>query len=120
MITIQLISLPFYAYHGVYDEEKKIGVEYEVNVQVGYQEKSNPVFHINETINYVSLYELIKKHMQQPQQLLETIATLFAADVFALFTEAEKVSITIIKKNPPITAFRGSVAVQYETTRSHL
>ncbi len=118
MLTIQLLHLSFYSYHGIYEEEKKLGAEYEVNISISHQEENIPILHINETIDYVSVYELIKKHMQQPRQLLETIATTFAEDVFVLFNEAEEVTITIIKKHPPVVAFEGSVAVSYSAKRN--
>jgi dihydroneopterin aldolase len=118
MITVQLLSLQFYAYHGVFEEEKKIGADYEVSVSVSHQEKKIPVLHLSETINYVSVYELIKQHMQQPRQLLETVATTFTQDVFARFSEADEVGITIIKKHPPIATFEGSVAVNYTRKRN--
>lgn len=118
MLTIQLLNLPFYAFHGIFEEEKKIGAEYEVNIAVSYQEKKIPLLHINETIDYVSLYELIKQHMQQPRQLLETIATMFAEDVLARFAEAQEISVTIIKKHPPVIGFQGCVAVTYLAKRN--
>ena len=117
MLTIQLRSLSFYAYHGIYEEEKILGAEYEVDVSVTHQEKRIPVLHISETINYVSIYELVKKHMSEPRPLLETVATTLAQDVFNSFTEVEQLSITIVKKHPPIVAFQGSVAVTYEAKR---
>lgn len=117
MLTIQLLNLSFFAYHGIHEEEKKWGGEFEVTVTVGHQPKANPVLHINETINYVSVYELLKQHMQQPRALLETVATTFAKDVFEQFAEAEELSITIIKKHPPIAAFEGSVGVSYTAKR---
>ena len=117
MLTIQLLNLSFYAYHGIHEEENKLGAEYEVNVSVKHQEKKIPVLHINETIDYTSVYGLLKQHMMQSRALLETIATTFVNDVFAQFAEAEEVSITIIKKHPPIAAFEGSVAVSYTAKR---
>ena len=117
VLTIQLLNLSFYAYHGIHEEEKKRGGEFEVNVTVSHQPKINPVLHINETIDYVSVYQLLKKHMMQPRLLLETVATTFANDLFAQFAEAEELSITIIKKHPPIAAFEGSVGVSYTAKR---
>ena len=117
MLIIQLRSLSFYAYHGVYQEEKQLGAEYEVDVSVHHQEKKIPVLHLSETINYVSVYELVKKHMNEPRHLLETVATTLAQDVFDTFAEVEKLSITIVKKKPPIAAFQGSVAVTYKAKR---
>ena len=117
MLTIQLLNLNFYAYHGIDEEEKKWGAEFEVTVTVSHQPKKKPVLHINETIDYVSVYGLLKKHMENSRPLLETVATTFASDVFASFAQAEELSITIIKKHPPIAAFEGSVAVSYTAKR---
>ena len=114
MITIQLLRLPFYAYHGVYEEEKKLGGEYEVTALVRYTEAKMPVLHISETFDYVSVYNLIKQHMQQPRALLETVATTLAQDIFSTFGEVEEVSVEIIKKHPPVPNFEGSVGVKWE------
>lgn len=119
MLTIHLQNLQFYAFHGVFEEEKKSGAAYEVNVSVSHPEKNIPVLHLNETIDYTSVYELVKKAMQQPRELLETVATSLAADIFTTFGQAEKISITIIKKHPPIIAFEGSVAVTYTAERNN-
>lgn len=118
MLTIQLLHLPFYAYHGVYEEEKKLGGEYEVTALIRYTETKMPVLHITETIDYVSVYNLIKQHMQQPRALLETIATTLATDIFSSFAEAEEVSIEIIKKHPPVPNFEGSVGVKWKGKRN--
>ena len=117
MLIIQLLNLPFYAYHGVYEEEKKTGACFEVTVLLSYTEKKIPVLLLSETINYVSVYEVVKKHMQQPQQLLETVATLLAEDLLVTFSVAEKADVTIVKKHPPIVGFEGSVAVNFTTQR---
>ena len=117
MLTIQLLNLSFFAYHGIHEEEKKWGGEFEVTVTISHQPTKNPVVHINETIDYVSVYKLLKQHMENPRSLLETVVTTFANDVFAHFSQAEELSITIIKKHPPIAAFEGSVAVSYTAKR---
>lgn len=118
MLTIQLLSLPFYAYHGVYEEEKKLGGEYEVTVLVRYTEAKMPVLHINEAVDYVSVYNLVKQHMQHPRALLETVATTLAQDIFSAFAEVEEVSVEIIKKHPPVPHFEGSVGVKWEGKRN--
>ncbi len=118
MLTIQLLNLPFYSYHGVYDEEKKLGGAYEVTVLVRYTETTIPVLHITETIDYVAVYNLIKQRMQQPRALLETVATTLAGDIFSTFTEVEEVCVEIIKKHPPIPNFEGSIGVKWEGKRT--
>ena len=39
MLTIQLNNLIFHAYHGLYEEEKIIGNDFEVNLEVKFHEQ---------------------------------------------------------------------------------
>lgn len=117
MLTIHLTNLQFYAYHGLYEEETAIGARYEVNVSVSHYEAKFPVLHIDETIDYTAVYDLIKKHMQHPRHLLEAVATTLAKDILDTFGLADEVSVSIKKIAPPIVGFRGSVGVQYTTKR---
>ena len=117
MLTIELSHLKFHSYHGVYEEEKTTGGDFEVNMVVHFQPENIPVLHLNETIDYTSLYELIKERMDHPTPLLETIATELAHDVLNKFNRIEEISISIKKLNPPIPFFNGSVAAAYTTKR---
>jgi dihydroneopterin aldolase len=117
MLKIHLTGLQFYAHHGLYEEETAIGGKYEVNVSVSHRETKVPVLHINETIDYTAVYDLIKKHMLRPRHLLEAVATTLAKDILDSFTLADEVSVAIKKVTPPIVGFQGSVAVCYTTRR---
>ena len=117
MLTIHLTNLQFYAYHGLYEEETTIGGKYEVNVSVSHGETKMPVLHINETIDYTAVYELIKKHMLKPRHLLEAVATTLAKDILDTFVLADEVSVSIKKITPPIINFQGSVSVHYTAKR---
>lgn len=117
MLTIHLTNLIFHAYHGLYDEEKKIGAKYEVNVSVSHFPKEIPVKHIDETIDYTAIYALVKKRMLQPTPLIETIATTLSQDIFHSFSLAEEVSVFIKKINPPMIGFQGSASVHFSAQR---
>lgn len=118
MLTIRLSGLSFHAYHGIYEEEKLIGGEYEVNASVFYNPKQTPVRHISEVVDYTSIYSLIKKRMDLPTPLLETVATEIAGDILTYFLEVEEVIVEIKKINPPIVGFQGSVSVVYDLKRN--
>ncbi len=120
MLTLQLTGLQFYAYHGFYEEEKKLGGEFIVDVTVMHHPIKIPVKHLNETIDYTSLYQLVKEYMQQPTALLETIATTIAHEILTKFSQAEEVKISINKIHPPIIAFEGQVAVSCSVKRDNL
>lgn len=110
MFTIQLNNLRFFAHHGFYAEEKVLGNEFEVDaaVTIAAEEK---ILHLSQTINYVVIYEMIKKRMGIPTQLLETLAQELIEEIYLHDKRIESISITIKKLHPPIENFSGSVGV---------
>lgn len=112
MLTIELSKLLFHAHHGLYKEEKKLGGAFEVNVTVLHIPTKYPVLHIEETIDYTAVYNIVRKKMEEPTPLLETVITAIADEILKQFTHAMEVSVSITKLNPPIIAFRGSVGVK--------
>ncbi len=119
MLTIELKNLRFHAYHGLYKEEKVLGAEFELDVTVLHYPNAIPILHIQDTIDYTLIYEIVKKNMQQPAELLETLATRIAYEVFSQFSHVEQVNIYIRKINPPIAAFRGSLGVRYTLNKEN-
>ena len=120
MLSIQLQSLQFHAYHGFYEEELIIGNDFELNLTVTYQPMEEiQGATIDNIINYVSLYALVKERMQQPTALLETIAMDIARQILSEFSAAEEVNISIHKLHPPILNFEGKVGVSYCERRAN-
>ena len=95
-----------------------MGDEYEVNVIVKYQPASDVISSLDETVNYVSLYEIVKKRMQQPTALLETISMEIVAEFMAQFSMIEEAEISITKLHPPMVNFQGSVGVTHSKKRN--
>lgn len=117
MLVIHLQKLLFYSYHGVHEEEKILGGNFEVNLSVKHRPSSLPIKHLEETVDYVSLYSLVKKRMEQPTELLETLVTELAYQIIEQFVKVEEVEISITKLHPPIVAFQGAVGVSFTLKR---
>jgi dihydroneopterin aldolase len=113
MITINLQNLQFHSYHGIHEEEKILGNNYEVNALVEFQESQNVIAHLNETIDYSRLYDIIQKRMNIPCPLLETLVMETGLAIKNEFSQIKAVSLTITKKNPPISGLRGDVSVSW-------
>jgi len=111
--TIELKSVIFFAFHGLHDEERKTGNEYEVDLAVKFNTEGKKITKIDETINYVKLFEIVKLEMQEPRNLLETVAISITDKIQGQFSQVKEVEVRINKKNPPIVNFSGSVAVLY-------
>lgn len=112
-MTITLSGLRFHAFHGLYPEEEKTGNEFEVNLAVDYTPPAEIINAIEDTVNYVSLYEIIKNAMQQPRHLLETLAMEIAEKIHQDFPQITSIEITIQKLHPPVEKFTGNVGVRY-------
>ncbi len=117
MFSIHLHQLQIHAYHGLYEEEKVLGNDFIIDLTVTYRPAGLPVQELEQTINYVSLYELVKKHMQVATPLLETVISNIAIDILAQFPLSEEVNISIVKMYPPIAQFTGATGVSLSLNR---
>ncbi len=114
MIKISLHQLKFHAFHGLYEEEKEIGNEFEVNLDAWFNETADPITHLNQTINYAVLYKLVKDRMNIPEPLLETIAMDIAQQSKAHFPVITEINVSVRKIKPPMLNFQGQTEVTFQ------
>jgi len=101
--TISLKGLEFYAYHGFYSEEQKIGNRYGVDISVDYDiEKAGHEDNLLETLNYESLAKIAQMVMATPSRLLENIAIQITDIIKNRFPESLEVVVSVRKFNPPL------------------
>jgi len=99
--TVKLQALQFYAYHGFYKEEQKIGNQFIIDAQV--ELKSFDAFddNIHDTVNYEDIYAICKEEMDNTQKLIETVAF----NIICKVKDLDNVTggeIAISKLNPKI------------------
>jgi dihydroneopterin aldolase len=100
---IALVDLEFYAYHGFYEEERKTGNRFSVDVKVEtFMEEDRDFKELGNTVNYEELYEIVKEHMLVPALLLEEIAHKILQSIFTKWEQSVTVSVSISKFTPPI------------------
>lgn len=114
---IYLNDVVFLGYHGLYAEEKKLGNTYIVNVQIDFTPTTHMVDQLDQTIDYVQVYALVKKWMDIPTSLLETLVCKIADDILLSHPIADKVFVKITKVHMPIPQFDGNVSVALEKSR---
>lgn len=112
MFTITLHNLVFHSFHGIHEEEKILGNTFIVDAEISFQEEDR-VDSLEQTINYASVFEIIKRRMAVPTALLETIAQDLAGEIRLLDERISSIRISIQKKHPPIRSMEGSVGVTY-------
>ena len=114
--TIELRNLVFFSFHGLYEEEKKVGGEFVVDVLAKLDSTHHEVSSIEETVNYAEVFAIIKKEMNQPRELLETLTQSIAEKIHEKFSSIKEIEVRVEKKTPPIIGFNGTVAATYRTT----
>ena len=117
-MRISLNKLLFVGYHGLYPEEKKLGNNYSVEIDIDFTPKQGVIDQLDQTIDYVHVYAIVKKWMEIPTPLLETLVGKIADDILSSQILANKVFVKITKLHLPISSFEGNVSVKIEKSRS--
>ena len=101
---IELKGMSFFAYHGVLEQEKKVGNTYTVDLKL-YTDlsKAMQTDGLEDTINYAAVYEIVKEEMKKRSQLLEHVAGRIINHTKQSFPKITTVEIRLAKLNPPIS-----------------
>lgn len=99
--TVSLEGLDFKAYHGFYDEERKIGNDFSCDVFVEVKSFDSMDDNIYDTVNYEDVYAIISDEMQKTKKLIETVAYSIMERIKTL-DHVTGVKIKLTKFNPPI------------------
>lgn len=112
MTEIFLEGLEFYAHHGFYEAEQSLGNRFQVDLKIRANINLEPdTEDLNQTIDYVQVYALIKAQMHVKFKLLETLGQRIILDIRSHFQQIVSVEVTISKFNPPISGLCRRVAV---------
>ena len=103
--SIILKRVRIYAYHGVLPQERKIGAYFIIDLKLDTDfSESMETDELNGTISYADVYDVIKKEMDIPSNLLEHVGGRIIKALFGKFNNIYKVYLRIMKENPPIGA----------------
>lgn len=113
--SITFDKIRFYAYHGVMEQERKVGNYFEVSLTVDYPfQKALESDNLEDTLNYAKLYDVVATEMAVPSKLLEHVAGRIIRSVTKEFPQIEGGKITLAKITPPIKGEMASVSVSVE------
>lgn len=101
--AIELKGIRFYAYHGVYEQETKLGNQFEVNLK--YEANlltACETDQLSDTISYAEIYDLIKAEMMIPSKLIEHVAWRILRKIKEVFPQITQIEVRLSKKNPPV------------------
>lgn len=111
----------FYGYHGTADEEKELGGKFEVDLDLKTDlRKAVKSDNINDTINYVEIYKLVKQIVTQSNyHLIESLAGNIVRKIFENYQLSE-VTIRLRKPNVPLHGVVDTVEVEINRTKEEI
>ena len=115
---ISLDDMRFYAYHGVMEQERRVGSEYSVSLIVEADlTDAARTDDVADTINYAELYELVKREMAMPSKLLEHVAARIGQRAIEAYERITAVTVKVTKLNPPMGGDSKGASVELKLTR---
>jgi len=112
MSLIQLEGMEFFSYHGCFKEEQVIGTKFIVDLLIEIDtieaEKEDD---LTKTLNYLTVYQLVKGQMAIKSKLLENIAKRILDELYLKFPEIKFAKVKVSKINPPLGGKLNSVSL---------
>ncbi len=95
--------MEFHAYHGCLEHEKKIGNTFIVSVTMELStEKAGKSDCLEDTLNYQEVYDVVKKQMETPANLIENLAHRIIHSLRVQFPQVKTFKLNLSKLNPPL------------------
>lgn len=104
--VIRVKGIKVWAHHGVMPQERVVGNDFAVSVEVVYPPALKAVESdcVDDTLNYARIIEVVRERMAQPSGLLEHVAGRICNALRTEFPEIESGRIKIAKLVPPVPA----------------
>ena len=104
MINIALQGAEFFAYHGFYPEEQKIGCRFLVDVNVGFVPPGDLLEdNLSKTVDYERVYIIVCEEMKHPRKLIETVGQAIIDRIKKKYPFVENIEVIIKKLTPPLS-----------------
>lgn len=113
---LTLKNMIFYGYHGVYAEERKLGQQYAVDVEiVSDLINAGLTDDLKLTVNYADVYNLVRQVMEQEQfNLIEGMGLAILKRLGEHY-EVKKITVRVRKPQPPVGGL--VEAAEFEVSR---
>jgi 7,8-dihydroneopterin aldolase/epimerase/oxygenase len=103
MAQIILENMVFYAYHGFFEEEQRIGNEFCVTVTLEVENTlSGTTDNLTDTLNYQLVYDVVKAEMTITSRLIEHVAQRTLDKLLTTFPIIRSATVSLSKINPPL------------------
>jgi dihydroneopterin aldolase len=112
---IEIEGMSFYAYHGCYETERKVGNKFLVDLYIEADcEQASISDNIEDAVNYQKAYELIKEEIMITSHLLENVCKRMLDSLYKNIPGIKLARVKVSKMNPPMGGQMQKVSLSLE------
>ena len=112
LITIE--NMEFYAYHGHFEEEQKIGTWFSLDLTMEVDtSKAELSDELEDTVDYSAVYQVVKEQMMIPSKLLEHVGRRILNTIKERFPDVKNAQLKVRKMNPPLGGKMAFVSLEF-------
>jgi len=101
--TILLSGMEFYAHHGCFEEERRVGAFFKIDMLLKYDAtQAAKTDNVAYAVNYQAVYLDIKEVMREPVNLLETLCQKILSMLKENYPQVVSAEVTVHKMNPAL------------------
>lgn len=113
--------MEFYAYHGHFKEEQRVGNRFIVNVKLKTDiTEAAQSDNLDDAMDYQKVYKLIEEEMKQKSYLIEPLLMRTVKRLFNEFKQLEYLELEISKLNPPLGGRVERVSLEWSGNRENI
>lgn len=120
MAIISIEGMEFYANHGCFAEERRMGTRFLVDLKLTadttYAEQHDS---LEGTVDYSEVYLIVKREMEIPSKLIEHVARRIVDAVIRNFPAVQGANVKVSKLNPPLGGKIEATSVEIESFRDN-
>lgn len=119
MDKILMHHLQFYGYHGVLEEEKRLGQKFIVDVELFLDLKvAGTTDDVKDTVSYADVYADVKNLVENQQfHLIEALAETIGDSILKQYQSLRKVMVRVKKPEAPVRGIYDYFGVEIERAR---
>ncbi len=107
--------MEFYAYHGHFEEEQKIGTWFSLDLIMDVDtSKAELSDDLEDTVDYSAVYQVVKEQMMIPSKLLENVGRRILNTIKEQFPDVNDAQLKIRKMNPPLGGKMSFVSLEFK------
>ena len=119
MDKMVLHRMEYYGYHGVFEEERKLGQRFYIDLELEMDlREAGDQDDLTKTINYAEIHALVKSIVENKSfKLIEALGENIASSLFDTYTSINALTVKVTKPHPPFDIHFQGVTVELFRTR---